>query len=120
MAQVPARYIGQHSVILSQFGGPYLDGDGFPLTNRTIHTGDTLMVGDEELYGVTWLIDPKLVKDPVRVGLGRKTLDEHVGMSEQELADLGYQFHQGRPDFEPYVKGSKSTTRPLQAVQEVE
>jgi hypothetical protein len=115
MAKIPARYVGGCDITLSKFGGPYFDGDGQRLTNLTLHPGDTLMMDEEEVLGVSWLHDPRHENESQKVGVGKQVLEQHNGLQDHELRDLGYQFHTGRSDFEPIVVPAekRSKTAPL-------
>lgn len=101
MQKVPARYIGLHEVQLFKLGGPYFDGQGKPLEEYMLRPGDTLMMNAPDVLGQTFLTDPKNQSEPVWLGIGRVVLPEHQKLSNSELIDFGYQFHGGRPDFEP-------------------
>lgn len=111
--KVAARYIGEHAVMLSPLGGPYVDETGVQKSDLMLSPGDILMMPDHEVLGQTWLFDPRAERDPVYLGTGRKVLPEHEGKTDAELRVLGYQFHMGRPDFE--LAGA--VTQPLKAVQ---
>jgi hypothetical protein len=58
------------------------------------------MVEDHEVYGYTMLHDPRHELDSRNLGLGRVVLEEHQGLSDEELAVVGYEFHQPREDFQ--------------------
>jgi hypothetical protein len=100
MAKIPARYIGQHEVVLSKQGGPYFDGSGARLTDFVLRPGSTLLMNEEEVLGSTFLLDPRHLAPAENLGPGRVVKPEHKGLSDAELAELGYQFHTGRSDFE--------------------
>lgn len=100
MRKIAARYIGQHEVVLSKLGGPYVDASGARLSERVLRPGDTLMVNEPEVLGETWLHDPRHIKPSENLGSGRVVKPEHQGLSDDELSVLGYQFHAGRSDFE--------------------
>jgi hypothetical protein len=68
-----------------------------------LKNGYTLMMNEDEVIGMTWLTDPRHLGDPIYLGPGRVVLPEHGEKSTEELSVLGYQFHEGRPDFEPLV-----------------
>ena len=104
---IPARYIGNHEVQLFKHGGPYRDGNGNPLQELLLRSGDTLMMPAQEVLGMTWLTDPRCQEDPVSLGVGRVVLPEHQQLSDAELIDIGYQFHMGRSDFEPIVSATE-------------
>lgn len=94
-----ARYIGEHSVELS--GGPYQNIDGTRKRENVLNYGDTMMMPAEEIYGKTLLHDPHAQKASLYLGLGRVVLPEHVSLSDQDRALLGYEHHLGRGDFLP-------------------
>lgn len=98
---IPARYIGDTEIVLGHYGGPYKDGDGKPLTDLVLRKGDTLMMRESEVNGLTVKFDPRGVNDPEILGVGRVVLPEDTDVPEDELFLRGYQFHQGREDFEP-------------------
>lgn len=98
---IPARYKGEHEIKLSEYSGPYLNGDGLPLRDLLLRPGAVIMMSEDEVIGHTLLTDPRREKDPEYLGSGRVIKDEHQGKNLQELIVLGYQFHDGRPDFEP-------------------
>lgn len=100
MAKVPARYIGGYEVLLGPSGGPYVDGNGTRLSSLVLRHGDTLMIEEQELRGISYKFDPRGVNDPLQVGYGHVVLPEDEGKSDEELQALGYQFHRGRADFE--------------------
>lgn len=112
--KIPARYVGGHDIVLSKFGGPYYDGDGKRLIDLVMHPGDTLMMEDEEVLGVSWLHDPRHEQDSQKVGVGKQVLEQHNGLKDHELREVGYQFHTGRSDFEPVIAAEKrGKTAPL-------
>lgn len=100
---IPAQYIGEHEVMLSRHGGPYIDVNGKPLESRLLHKGDVIHMNEEEVNGFTVILDPRAEKEPMQLGAGRVVLPEHSKHSDIELSALGYQFHQGRCDFKPYT-----------------
>ena len=101
MGKIAARYIGDHEKILHSYGGPYFNGDGSRRESLILHPGDVIMVDEQEVNGMTVLLDPRHEKDPEHLGTGRIVKDEHAGLSNDELSVVGYQFHEGRRDFEP-------------------
>lgn len=106
MALVPARYIGHHAVNLVAALGPYFNTDGTRRTKNTVETGDELMMRDREILGYTI----RYVGDNAfDLGVGRRVLPEHVALSDIELALAGYEFHQGRSDFEPLTAPTPTT-----------
>lgn len=98
--KVPARYVGGHSVKLSPAGGPYTDASGARLESLILNPGDTLHIAPHEVYGQTRLWDPSNNLPPYDLGFGHVVLAQHAGKSDAELAALGYEFTQPRPDFE--------------------
>lgn len=103
--RIPARYIGNYAVHLQRTGGPFQNIDGSARESLVLNPGDTLMMPAEEILGATWILDPTLQNDPHYLGVGRVVRDEHAGLQDAELMAMGYQFHQGRPDFEPVEEG---------------
>jgi len=101
MAMIPARYVGGHDILLSKFGGPYYDGNGTRLIDLVLHPGDTLMMDEESVLGFSMLHDPRHEQPSQKIGVGKQVLEQHNGLQDHELRDLGYQFHEGRSDFEP-------------------
>lgn len=99
--QIPARYIGGHSVLLSAFQGPFRHADGTPLESLLITRGDTLMLGAREVLGASYKFDPTGQSDPLDLGVGRVVLPDDAELSAAELTAAGYEFHEGRSDFEP-------------------
>lgn len=109
--KIPARYIGEHEVLLPYERGPYFDGNGHPLQPSImnastgekvlgLHYGDTIMMPDVEVLGQTYLINQQTGK-ALHLGAGRKILKEHQGKSLEELVAMGYEFQEGRKDFAP-------------------
>lgn len=107
--RIPARYIGEIEVVLSQHGGPYQDGNGLPLKERILRPGETLMMDEGEVNGHTIILDPRHEQEPVHVGVGRCVLPIHKDKSAAELERLGYQFHEGRRDFEAIVDAATAS-----------
>lgn len=96
---VPARYKG-HGIGLRE-GMPYYNTDGTRRESLNLESGDEILLKDEDVYGKTLLHDPQGNKTSLYLGLGCVVLPEHKDLSDQERADLGYELHLGRPDFEP-------------------
>jgi len=103
----PARYKG-HGVGLREGNYYNTDGskrkrlvDGTPVDNLSLEPGDELLLQDEDVYGKTLLFDPQGNRQPLYLGLGRVVKPEHADLSDKERAELGYERHLGRPDFEP-------------------
>lgn len=107
MGKIPVVYVGQIPLRLSADHGPYVDGQGNPLTSRDVKPGDTLMMDEEEATGVTYWHDPLGILPSEKLGAGRVVKAEHQGLDMAMLQNLGYDFHDGRPDFEPYVPGDQ-------------
>lgn len=101
--KVPARYVGLYEAKLFEHGAPYLDGTGKPLTSLILHPGDTVMVNPDEVYGYTLLKDPRQERDAIHLGYGRVIRESDQGKSDEELAALGYEFHQKSALWEPLV-----------------
>lgn len=106
MAKIACTYVGEQQVMLFPQGGPYFDKDGQVITNSVISKGQTLMLEDTEVLGYTILQDPRNIEDPIFLGVGRVILPQDEGKSAEELFAMGYQFHVGRADFEPYQQPS--------------
>lgn len=97
----PARYIGNHVVDLQQTRRDWRNIDGSKRTEMVLTNGDTVMMPAEEVLGMTLWHDPQRQKRSIKVGIGRCVLKEDAGKTIEELKQIGYEFHQGRPDFEP-------------------
>jgi hypothetical protein len=105
MAYIPARFLGPSSVRLRSRTEPYLDGDGNPRSSLVLYPGDTLMMPDVEVLGQTYKRNPiNPDADYVWLGPGHVVLPDHEGCTAVELRTLGYEFHLGRPDFEPIIR----------------
>jgi hypothetical protein len=100
---VACEYIGRHKVELNKYGGPYINAKGEQLFELSLNPGDTLMLPEAEVKGYTILRDLTAQTDPVHLGVGKVVLPQHQGKSDDELMAIGYQFHQGRPDFREIV-----------------
>lgn len=96
---IPCEYIGEYKIELRKQGGPYFDKNGKQLLDLNLNKGDTLLMPEEEVKGYTILRDMRHEKEPVNLGIGRVILPSDTNKSDEELYALGYQFHQGRPDF---------------------
>lgn len=110
---VPARYIG-HPVNLGP-GRIYYNIDGTRRTSLCLTNGDCLLMPEAEVLGMTILEDPHHEKDPLHLGIGRRVLPGDEEMTAEELAEKGYVFHLGRPDFE-FIDNdvqTKEDTQPL-------
>ena len=102
MPHVPARYLG-YPVVLKEGQGRLYDGDGKPLASNLLVAGMTLLIPDTELYGMTYKRSTRQGDDRTYLGPGRIIAPEDEQRSDEELAMLGYEFHEGRSDFEPYT-----------------
>jgi len=95
----PARYIGGHAVELGP-GQRYYNIDGTPRRSRMLEHGDELLMRDEDVHGKTLWHDPHYSLPSIKVGLGRVVMPQHAGLSNEELALIGYEWHMGRSDVE--------------------
>src|SRR5579859_5550269 len=112
---IPARYIGHHAARLAQRLAFNIDGSR--RTSSLLESGDTLLMPEREVLGFTLLHDPHMVYDPLDLGVGKRVLPEHKDLNAEELAALGYEFHQGRTDFVPLeVEGSIEPSTPADEV----
>ncbi len=98
--KIAARYIGGHTVSLPGSLGPYFDASGKPITTYRLNYGDTLMMPAHEVLGQTFLRQHDQVLD---LGAGHVVLPQDQNKSPEELVAIGYEFHRGRLDFEPYT-----------------
>lgn len=112
--KVPARYIGEHSILLSQYGKPYFDAQGKPLQSLVLRKGDTLYINEGEARGESWLHDPAREKESLWLGTGKRVLPEHAGLSPEEHENLGYEHHMGRSDFIEITPDGKPAKRTAQ------
>ena len=103
--KIAARYIGDHPLTLPKEFAPYRDGDGKALSTLSLYPGDTLMMPETEVLGQTFLEDPRAERDTLWLGPGRVILPADQDKSPEELGQIGYSFHEGRPDFEPVGTG---------------
>lgn len=108
---VPAKYIGGHAVELGP-GLIYYNIDGTRRRKRSLEHGDTLMMRDEDIFGKTVWHDPHHQLPSKSLGIGRCILPEHAGLSREELGLAGYEFSEGRGDFEPL----EAPPKPIQEV----
>lgn len=97
---VPARYIGSNKIHRHKLQGPGYNADGTRRESLEIKQGDVLLMPAREILGQTLLFDPRGVEGPKDLGIGRRVKPEHVALSAEQLAVLGYEFHDGRSDFE--------------------
>lgn len=99
---VPARYIGQNQIMLHS--GTGRNADGSRRDTRAISSGDVIMMPEREIKGFTLKFDPQGNNPPEEFEeAGRRIKPEHLEFKddERELSVRGYEFHQGRIDFEP-------------------
>jgi hypothetical protein len=113
--KVPARYIGEHSILLSPLGKPYFDAQGKPLQSLVLRKGDTLYINEGEARGESWLHDPAREKDSLWLGTGKRVKEEHKDLSEEEHIALGYEWHGGRRDFIEITSDGKPVKQSTQA-----
>lgn len=111
MTMVPARYVGEFAVRLSKVSGPRLDGDGNVRKTDLIEPGDTLLVPDVEVLGQTFFFDRR-TQETEFLGAGRVLKPGDEALSYASLVGKGYEFHEGRADFEPIGPTSASPIRP--------
>jgi hypothetical protein len=112
--KVPARYIAEHEIVLSPAGRPYFDAQGKPLKSLRIRKGDTLHINESEARGETWWHDPRREKDSERIGTGKKVKAEHADLTEEERAQIGYEHHSGRGDFEEITSSGRRVEQATQ------
>lgn len=117
---VPARYIGGHVVDLSRTGKKWFNIDGTPRTDLQLFNGDTVMMPAQEVIGQT-LFNDVITGKQFYLGPGRVIKAEHQEVPEDQLGPLGYEFHDGRSDFESIeaVISPKTPKRSRQAPKEV-
>jgi hypothetical protein len=113
--KVPARYVGETPIVLSPVGRPYFDANGKPLKSLALRTGGTLYVNEGEARGESWWHDPRRVEDSVRVGTGKVIMEKHEDVPADQLEQIGYEWHQGRSDFEEILPEGQ-TEIPTQVV----
>lgn len=115
---VPARYIGGHVVDLSRTGKKWFNIDGTPRTDLQLFNGDTVMIPAQEVLGQT-LFNDVITGKQFNLGPGRVVKAKHQEVPEDQLGPLGYEFHDGRPDFELVEVVPKTPKRSKQAPKEV-
>lgn len=119
MAQlIPARYIGDYPVHLSsehgkRHGARLAEGHttyDHRIDGKVISKGDIVLMPAEDVLGQTFWHDPAHNQPSLRIGVGHVIMPQHAvnpvanaPYSREELQALGYEFHMGRPDFEPVV-----------------
>jgi hypothetical protein len=113
--KVPARYIGEHSILLSPLGRPYFDAQGKPLQSLVLRKGDTLYINEGEARGESWLHDPAREKESLWLGTGKCVKEEHKDLSEDEWEILGYDHQKGRSDFIEITPDGKPVKQSTQA-----
>ena len=107
---VAARYIGDYPVVLSRQHGPVyapdtVDADGTivpgaRIDGTLIGKGDLVMLPAAEVLGQTYWHDPHQQAPSLYIGVGAVVRPEHAGMTRAALHAIGYDFHEGRSDFE--------------------
>lgn len=95
--RIPAQYIGSTMLILMPGQGTGFNADGTRRDTRTISQGDILLMPEKEILGYTLLYEGDQWYD---MGVGKCVKPEHAGLAQEELVQLGYEFHQGRTDFQ--------------------
>ena len=110
---VAARYIGDYPVVLSRQHGPVyapdtVDADGTivpgaRIDGTLIGKGDQVMMPAAEVLGQTYWHDPHQQTPSLYIGVGAVVKPEHAGLRRAELHAIGYDFHEGRSDFEAVV-----------------
>lgn len=130
--KVPARYVGPHPVLLSAAGGPYYDAEGTRRETLALRPGDTLCIYDHEAFGQTLKWDPSNNLPPLWLGPGRIVLPEHAEqardadgnprapLSDDELGAAGYEFQEGRRDFEPLITVAEHLARRAAEAEDAE
>lgn len=103
MALIPARYIGAFPVRISPDQGKVLNLKGERMRGKLIGYGDVILLPDTEVLGQTYWHDPHHHLKSQFIGPGAVVKGEHAGFTRGQLLALGYDFHSGRADFEPYV-----------------
>ena len=117
--KIPARYIGGHQLVLAGYQGPHYDGNGNRLTSLVISPGDTLMMEQHEIRGMSYKFDPRGIDDPLLLGYGSHiVLPEHEGLPDEMLEALGYSFHTGRADWEEIISETQSEEQQTPAKSE--
>jgi hypothetical protein len=102
---VGARYKG-HGTGLRE-GMKYYNTDGSLREDTedkralSLEPGDEIMFQDEDVYGKTLWHDPNQNLPSLYIGLGKVVKPEHAGKGDQELQEIGYEWHMPRPDVEP-------------------
>jgi hypothetical protein len=94
-----ARYKGYGTGLRK--GIDYRNTDGSKRESLSLEPGDELLIQDEDVYGKTLWHDPQGNRRSEYIGLGKVVKPEHAGKSDQELREIGYEWHAPRPDVEP-------------------
>jgi len=94
-----ARYKGLGTGL--QEGVKHRNADGTVKESLTLEPGDEMLWRDEDVYGKTLWHDPNQNLRSKYIGLGKVVTPEHAGKSEQELINIGFEFHDPRSDLEP-------------------
>ncbi|HUY79738.1 MAG TPA: hypothetical protein VMV29_23400 [Ktedonobacterales bacterium] len=124
---VAARYIGDYPVVLSRQHGPVyapdtVDADGtivpgVRIDGTLIGKGDQVMMPAAEVLGQTYWHDPQRQQPSLSIGVGAVVRPEHAGLSRAQLMAIGYDFHEGRRDFEAVVAAPAAPQATSQAAQ---
>lgn len=119
--RVPARYTGSYAVRLAHrdINGAVTDETGALRNNTKVRPGDIVHLRAHEVYGASYLFDPRGERDPQFLGVGKVVLPEHAQLSDAERAALGYEHHEGRSDFEPLYPLEDATRRFAAAAEPV-
>jgi hypothetical protein len=94
-----ARYKGLGAGL--QEGVKHRNADGTLKKGVSLEPGDEMLWRDEDVYGKTLWHDPNQNLRSKYIGLGKVVTPEHAGKSEQELIEIGFEFHSPRSDLEP-------------------
>ncbi len=114
----PARYIGDNIIDLTMTGRKeWFNIDGSKRTVMSVSHGDTLMMPAHEILGQTF-INLKGGRQ-LYLGPGRLVRKEDDGKAEEELKAIGYEWHDGRADFEPVEVPAKSSKRAKRTPEEL-
>jgi hypothetical protein len=111
---VAARYIGDYPVVLSRQHGPIHDDQGARIDGMVIGKGDVVLMPAAEVLGQTYWHDPHHQAPSLYIGVGAVVRPEHAGLNRAELQAIGYDFHEGRSDFEA-VNAAPAAPQPAQS-----
>lgn len=127
----PARYKGLGAGL--QQGVKHRNADGTLRKDTkdkkqalSLEPGDEMLWRDEDVYGKTLWHDPNQTLRSKYVGLGRCKMKGDEEKAAKELIEMGYEFHDPRPDLEPiipleaFLAQRKRKHEPQEIPQEVE